>query len=82
MKADRLTKVLLGIIVILLAINFVNGLVPSKQALATSGSENGGRYQISAWGVQPENSEARSGYYILDTATGEVVASKMDIYKR
>jgi len=80
MKADRLTKVLLGIIVILLAINFVNGLVPSKQALATSGSENGGRYQISAWGVQPQNAEPRSGYYVLDTTTGMVVASKTEAH--
>ncbi len=80
MKADRLTKVLLGIVAILLAINFVSGLISSKQALATSGSESKGRYQISAWGVQPQNAEPRSGYYVVDTTTGIVVASKVEAH--
>jgi hypothetical protein len=82
MKTDRLTKVLLGIIAILLLFNLVNGFFSSRPALAVSGSEDKGRYQISAWGVQPENAEPRSGYYVLDTAKGEVVASKMDVHKR
>ena len=80
MKTDRITKVLLGIIAVLLLINLVNSFSSSKPALATSGGEEKGRYQISAWGVQPQNAEPRSGYYVLDTATGEVVASKMQVH--
>jgi hypothetical protein len=82
MKTDRLTKAFLGIIAILLFINLVNSFFSSRPALAVSGSEDKGRYQISAWGVQPQNAEPRSGYYILDTATGGVVASKMDVHQR
>jgi hypothetical protein len=80
MKVDRLTKVLLGIIAILLLINLVNTFSSSKAALAVSGSDEKGRYQISAWGVQPQNAEPTSGYYVLDTATGEVIASKMELH--
>jgi hypothetical protein len=80
MKVDQLTKVLLGVITVLLLINLVNSFFSSKGALAVSGSEEKGRYQISAWGVQPPNTEPRSGYYVLDTATGEVVASKMELH--
>jgi hypothetical protein len=80
MKADRLTKVLLGIIAILLLINLVNSFSSSRPALAISGGQEKGRYQISAWGVQPQNTDPRSGYYVLDTATGEVVASKMEVH--
>jgi hypothetical protein len=82
MKTDRLTKALLGIIAILLLFNLMNSFFSSKPALAVSGREDKGRYQISAWGVQPQNAEPRSGYYVLDTATGEVVASKMDVHQR
>jgi len=79
-KTDRLTKVLLGIIAILLVTNFLNSFLSSKPALAISESENKGRYQISAWGVQSQGAEPRSGYYVLDTATGMVVASKIEIH--
>jgi hypothetical protein len=82
METDRFTKVLLGIIAILLFINLVSSFSSSKPALALSGSEDKGRYQISAWGVQPQNAEPRSGYYVLDTTTGQVVASKVDVHQR
>jgi hypothetical protein len=80
MKTDRLTKILLAMIVILLFINFMNNFFSSKPALAVSETGERGRYQISAWAVQPQNVEPRSGYYVLDTATGMVVASKIDTY--
>jgi hypothetical protein len=80
MKIDRSTKILLGIVSILLLLNLVNSFLSSKSALAVSGSEEKGRYQIAAWGVQPQNSEPRSGYYVLDTATGMLVASKTDVH--
>ena len=82
MEIDRFTKVLLGIIAILLLFTLVNSFFSSKPALAVSGSEDKGRYQISAWGVQSPNAEPRSGYYVLDTTTGQVVASKMDVHQR
>jgi hypothetical protein len=81
MKTDRLTKILLGIIAILLCINLLNSLLSSKPALAVPGSEDTGRYQIAAWGVQAQNSDPRSGYYVLDTVTGKVVAGKSEIYR-
>jgi hypothetical protein len=80
MKTDRITKILLALIVILLLINLVNNSFSSKPALAISEIGEKGRYQISAWAVQPQNVEPRSGYYVLDTVTGMVVASKTDIH--
>jgi hypothetical protein len=80
MKTDRLTKVLLGIVSMLLLLNLLNNVLSSKPALAVSEDEKKGRYQISAWGVQAQNAEPRSGYYVLDTATGKVVASKIEVH--
>jgi hypothetical protein len=62
MKPDRVTKILLGIIVILLFINLVNSLFSSKTALAVSGNEDKGRFQISAWAAQTEGAKVHSGY--------------------
>jgi hypothetical protein len=82
MKTDRITKVLLGIIAILLFINLGNSFFSSKSALAVSENQDKGRYQISAWGVKSESAAVHSGYYVLDTATGQVVASKMEVHSR
>ena len=82
MKIDRMTKVLLGMVSILFLFNLLNSFLCSKSALAVSEDEKKGRYQISAWGTEAESAAVRSGYYILDTATGKVVASKMDVHKR
>jgi hypothetical protein len=79
MKTDRITKVLLGIVSILLLLNLMNSFLSSKPALAIPGGEEKGRYQISAWAVQAEAAKVHSGYYILDTATGKVVASKAEV---
>jgi len=78
MKTDRITKVLLRIIAILLFINLMNSFFSSRQALAVPGDKDTGRYQISAWAAQSEGSLVHSGYYVLDTATGKVVASKAE----
>jgi len=77
-----MTKVLLGLVVALLLINLVNSLFSSKPALATPGDEQKIRYMIGAWAVQPQGTEPRSGYYVLDTFTGMVVKSKMEIHGR
>jgi hypothetical protein len=82
MKTDRVTKVLLGIVSILLLLNLLNSFLSSKSALAISEDEKKGRYQISAWATEAESAAVHSGYYILDTATGEVAASKMDVHQR
>jgi len=82
MKTDQATKILLGIIAVLLFINFMNNLFSSKPALAGPESENKGRYQISAWGVQAQNANPTSGCYVIDTATGMVVASKTEMHAR
>lgn len=80
MKIDQFTKILLIVIAVLFFINFMSGFFSSKSALAISENEARGRYQISAWGSQPQGGEARSGYYVLDTATGAVVASKTEVH--
>ena len=80
MKTDRATQTLLGIIAVLLFINLANNLFPSKPALAGPESENKGRYQISAWGTQAQNANPTSGYYVIDTATGMVYASKTEVH--
>ncbi len=77
MKTDRVTKVLLGIVLILLLINLLTS-VSSRAVLAVSGDEEKGRYQISAWAVQAEGAQVHAGYYVLDTATGKVVTSKAE----
>lgn len=82
MKTNRIIKVFLGIVSMLLLLNLLNSVFSSKSALAVSEDEKKGRYQISAWGTEAESAAVHSGYYILDTATGEVVASKMDVHKR
>jgi hypothetical protein len=81
MKTDCLTKILLGVITVFLLIHLANSLLSSKPALAGSGSEEKGRYQISAWGFQAQNADPRSGYYVIDTATGMVAASKSEVYR-
>jgi hypothetical protein len=78
MITDRITKVLLGIVSILLLLNVLNNVFSSKPALAVSEDEKKGRYQISAWAAESEGTRVHSGYYVLDTATGMVVASKTE----
>ena len=78
MKTDRMAKVLLGIVSILLLLNLLSGVLSSKSALAVSGDEAKGRYQISAWAAQAEGAEVHTGYYVLDTATGKIVTSKAE----
>jgi hypothetical protein len=80
MKVDRMTKVLLGLVIALLLINLMSSLFPSRPALATPGDEQKVRYMIAAWGVQPQGTDPRSGYYVLDTFTGRVVTSKMEVH--
>ena len=78
MKTNRITKVFLGIVSILLLISLLTSVLSSKPALAVSEDEKKGRYQISAWAAQSEGSVVHSGYYVLDTATGKVVASRAE----
>ena len=82
MKADRLSKGLLCIIALLLFLNLAHSLSTSRPAMAVSGNGEIGRYQIGAWATQGAGSVAsHTGYYILDTATGKVVASKGEEYR-
>jgi hypothetical protein len=82
MKGDRLTKVLLCIIALLLLLNLAHSLFTSRPAMAVGGNGEIGRYQIGAWATQGTGAIAsHTGYYILDTATGKVVASKGEEYR-
>jgi hypothetical protein len=78
MKTDRMIKILLGIVSILLLLNPLNSVPSSKSALAVSREEGKGRYQISAWAAQAEGSDVHTEYYVLDTTTGKIMASKAE----
>lgn len=78
MGTDRAIRLLLVLIAILLAANLFSGLFGSKNATATSGEA--GRYQISAWAAQSGSYTHHSGYYVLDTVTGKVIASKSETH--
>ncbi len=80
MKIDQLTKILLGLIAVFLFVSLINSFFASKAAFAVPSSTHVGRYQIAAWAIQPQNAEPRSGYYVLDTMTGAVVATKMEVH--
>jgi hypothetical protein len=81
MKTDHTLKVLLGIVAVLLFLNFMNNILSSKSASAVSVDRSIGRYQIAAWAVQAQSAEPRSGYYVLDTATGQITAGKTEIIR-
>jgi hypothetical protein len=82
MKDDRLTKVLLCIIALLLFLNLAHSLFTSRPAMAVSGNGEIGRYQIGVWATQGTGAIAsHTGYYILDTATGKVLARKAEEYR-
>ncbi len=76
MKRDKGLKVLLGLIALLLLLNLASGL-QSRPAMAAGEI---GRYQISAWAAQSGTYMHHSGYYVLDTITGKVVASKSEVH--
>jgi hypothetical protein len=82
MQVDRFTKVILCVIGILLFLNLARGFLASKPALAVRGGEEIGRYQISAWAAQAGAMVHHSGYYVLDTATGKVVAREAEVHTR
>ena len=73
MKLDRFTKLLLGLVVVLLFMNLMLSMFVSQPALAVPENEAVGRYQIAAWGAQLAEGYLRQGYYVLDTVTGKVV---------
>ncbi len=78
MKTDSFTKVLLVVTAILLAANIFGGVFSAKTAVAQKGDI--GRYQISAWSAQSGSYTHHSGYYIIDTVTGKVIASKSEVH--
>jgi hypothetical protein len=80
MKVDRLTKLLLGVIAVLLFMILMRSMFVSQPALAVRENEAIGRYQIAAWGAQLAEGYLHEGYYVLDTATGQVVGMKGQVH--
>jgi hypothetical protein len=78
MKIDLLTKIVLGVIAVVLALNFSHRLFIARPALAINDDVGKGRYQISAWAAQSQGNVYHSGYYVLDTLTGKVVDKAAD----
>ena len=82
MRADRLTKVALWVVAVLLFLNLAYSFLSSKPAHATAGNQEIGIYMIAAWGSQGAQATAsHTGYYILDTATGKVVAKHAEEFR-
>jgi hypothetical protein len=77
---DRTTRLLLALVAVLLCLNLLYNLFGSKVALAVRENENIGRYQISAWAASRDRGYTDSGYYVIDTATGQVIASKGEVH--
>jgi len=79
MKTEKFYKVMLGLIAVLLFLNLVSGLLPVRSAKA---EQNGpvNRYQISAWASAIGTYGHHSGYYVVDTTTGEVVSKKEEAH--
>ncbi len=80
MKRDIFNKMVLGIIALLLLLNFIQGLVSTNTAAADKENSETGRYQISAWAAQTGVGYHHSGYYIVDTATGKITDSKSETH--
>ena len=80
MKDNCVNRILLGIIAVLLLLNFAQGLFSTNTAVADDDDDNNGRYQISAWAAQTGTGYHHSGYYVLDTVTGKVVDSKSEAH--
>ena len=80
MKTDNYNKFFLFIIAVLLLMNFLQGAFSTNNAIAENNNEKAGRYQISAWAAQISTGYDHSGYYVLDTVTGKVVASKSEVH--
>ncbi len=79
MKTDLFTKVILSAIAVLLFMNLISGLLSSRPATAAQ-ANTVNRYQISAWASSIGTYGHHSGYYVLDTTTGQVVDKKEDIH--
>jgi hypothetical protein len=82
MKIDRSTKIILGIIALLLFLNFAQNLFGSKQVLAVPENDVPGRYQITSWAAHGGGFILHEGYYVLDTMTGKVVGSHEKMHTR
>jgi len=80
MKTDNYNKFFLFAIAVLLLMNFLQGAFSTNNAIAGNNNERVGRYQISAWAAQISTGYHHSGYYVLDTVTGKVVASKSEVH--
>lgn len=81
MKREYFNKILLGIIALLLLMNFMQGLFSANTASAEKESEQVGRYQIAAWAARSGQTSHHSGYYVVDTVTGKVVERKAETHK-
>jgi hypothetical protein len=82
MRVDGFTRAILGIIAVLLFLNFARSFFASKPTAAAGGNEGIGRYQISAWAAQAGAAIHHSGYYVMDTATGKVVETRAEVHRR
>jgi|COG998Drversion2_1049125.scaffolds.fasta_scaffold1158772_1 cobalamin biosynthesis protein CobD/CbiB len=80
MKKDKVHKLLLSIVVLLLLLNFMQGIFSDNTAEAQKESQAVGRYQISAWAAYSGVRLHHTGYYVVDSVTGKVVESKSEVH--
>ena len=77
---DLFTKVALSAIAVLLFLNLMSVLFATRPATAQQQGSPTGRYQISAWASSIGTYGHHSGYYVVDTTTGKVVAKEEDVH--
>jgi hypothetical protein len=73
MKKNLFTACGLWAIAILLFMNFLTAFFQPGNVFAQK-EDAIGRYQISAWASPSKGSIQFSGYYVIDTTTGKMVA--------
>jgi hypothetical protein len=82
MKIDRWSKAALWVIALMLVLIFAHRVLIARPAQAVGTADQVGRYQISSWSAYTGGITFHSGYYIVDTVTGQVVAKQMDAHRR
>jgi len=74
MKKNIVTVCGLWAVAILLVLNLVTAFFQPGNVFAQKETDVVGRYEISAWASPSKGSIQFAGYYVLDTATGKMVA--------
>ena len=82
MRRELWITAALWVIAVLLLMHFLQGLFTAGPARAVRNEGEVGRYQITSWAAHSGGTTHHSGYYVLDTVTGEVVDRVAEVHVR